>query len=274
MIYFWAGDESGWGIAMGSEPVIKTSEEIEKMRRAGRIVAVCLRKIREAARPGVTGEELDALADQTIRDCGGLPTFKGYGGFPANFCLSINDEVVHGIPYGRVLKEGDVVGADVGAVLEGYHADAAITFGVGEISAAAKRLIGVTKAALYMGIDQARAGKHVQDISRAIQKHVEKAGYSVVRDLVGHGIGREMHEPPQVPNLVIGGKSPPLRVGMTLAIEPMVNMGDWKIWRKEDGWTYHTGDGSLSAHFEHCAAVTEKGPIVLTREDDLETEAQ
>ncbi|NIM05555.1 MAG: type I methionyl aminopeptidase [Armatimonadetes bacterium] len=255
---------------MGSKPVLKTQEEIEMMRRAGRIVGVCLRKIRETAVPGISGEELDALMEVTIRGLGGRPSFKGYGGFPANFCLSINDEVVHGIPDCRVIREGDIVSADVGAVVDGYHADAAITFGVGEISAEAKKLIGVTKAALFMGIDQARVGKRLVDIARAIQNYVEKAGYSVVRDLVGHGVGREMHEPPQVPNTVIPGRSPSLKAGMTLAIEPMVNMGDWKIRREADGWTYRTCDGSLAAHFEHTVAITEKGPLILSREDEAE----
>jgi len=248
--------------------VLKSAAEIELMRQAGRIVAICLRKIQQAGRPGVTGEELDALVEATIRSLGGKPAFKGYGGFPANFCLAINDEVVHGIPDSRRLREGDLVAADVGAIVESYHADAAITFGVGEISAEARRLLGVTRGALFQGIDQARAGKRVADISRAIQFYVEKAGYAVVRDLVGHGIGRQMHEPPQVPNFLVSGRSPLLREGMTLAIEPMVNMGGWRIRREPDGWTYRTCDGSLSAHFEHTVEITEEGPVILTREDE------
>jgi methionyl aminopeptidase len=257
---------------MSSRPVVKSREEIEIMRQAGRVVAICLRKIREASRPGISGEELDALVETTIRGLGGRPAFKGYGGFPSNFCLSINDEVVHGIPSSRLLQEGDIVSADVGAVMDGYHADAAITFGIGQITAEAKRLIGATKAALFMGIDQARPGKRLADISGAVQTHVEKAGYSVVRELVGHGIGREMHEPPQVPNTVVGGRSLLLKAGMTLAIEPMVNAGDWRIRREADGWTYRTCDGALSAHFEHTIAITNEGPIILTQEDEPETD--
>lgn len=255
---------------MAREPELKTPEEIELMRQAGLVVAVCLRKVREAARPGITGEELDALAETTIKNFGGKPSFKGYGGYPANICLSINDEVVHGIPSTRTLKEGDIVSVDIGAIIAGYQADAAITFGVGEISAEAKRLLGVTKAALFQGIDQARPGKKIEDISRAIQMHAEHAGYSIVRDLVGHGIGQEMHEPPQVPNYVTGGRSLQLKAGMTLAIEPMVNVGTWRIRREADGWTYRTVDGSLSAHFEHTIAITDRGPIILTREDEPE----
>lgn len=254
---------------MGGEPIRKSPEEIEVMRRAGRVVGICLRRIREAARPGVSGEELDELVEATIRSLGGRPSFKGYGGYPANFCLSLNDEVVHGIPGTRTLKEGDLVSVDVGAVVDGYQADAAISFGVGELSAEAKRLIGVTKAALFLGLDQARAGRRVTDISRAIQRHVEQAGFSAVRDLVGHGIGRDMHEPPQIPNVVVSGYSTLLKVGMTLAIEPMVNVGTWKIRREADGWTFRTADGSLSAHYEHTVAITEKGPVILTAEEEL-----
>ncbi len=246
----------------------KLAAEMEPARRAGRIVAVCLQRIRQAAQPGVSGEELDALVEAVIRKLGGRPAFKGYGGFPANFCLSVNDEVVHGIPGSRRLEEGDLASVDVGAVVEGYYADAATSFGVGEIPPEAKQLLRVTKAALFQGIDQARAGKRVVDISRAIQTFVEQSGYSVVRDLVGHGIGTEMHAPPQIPNFVVKGRSPRLMNGMFLAIEPMVNVGGWRIRRDPDGWTYRTCDGSLSAHFEHTVAITEKGPIVLTREDE------
>ena len=179
----------------------------------------------------------------------------------------MNDEVVHGIPGSRRLQPGDVVGVDLGAQIDGFHGDGAITFCVGAPSTEAERLMEVTKGALMKGIKQARAGNKLSDISRAIQSWVEKAGYSVVRDLVGHGIGREIHEPPQVPNVVIDGPSLVLKTGMTLAIEPMVNIGDWKIRREADGWTYRTKDGSLSAHFEHTVAITEKGPEILTSED-------
>jgi methionyl aminopeptidase len=255
-------------MARADEPVVKSDAEIEIMREAGRIVAIALREIQRAAKPGVSGDELDALAEATIRRFGGIPAFKGYGGYPANICLSIDDEVVHGIPDSRRLQAGEIVGIDIGAIINGYYADSAVSFGIGEISPEAKRLLGVTKAALHRGIDQARAGNRVVDISRAVQVHAEKAGYNVVRDLVGHGIGQKMHEPPQVPNMVVGGVSTPLRVGMTLAIEPMVNMGDWRIRREADGWTCRTADGSLSAHFEHTIAITEKGPVILTREDE------
>jgi methionyl aminopeptidase len=246
--------------------ILRTAAEIELMRQAGRIVAACLQKVQAAAQPGVSGEVLDALAEATIRELGGKPSFKGYRGFPASICLSLNDEVVHGIPQARKIAAGDIVKVDVGAIFEGYHADAARSFGVGEIPEAAQNLLRVTKAALYKGIDQCRPGKRVVDISRAVQDYAEHAGYSVVRDLVGHGIGQAMHEPLQIPNFVTGQKTPALKVGMTFAIEPMVNMGDWKIKREADGWTCRTYDGSLSAHFEHTVAITEEGPAILTQE--------
>jgi methionyl aminopeptidase len=237
------------------------------MREAGRIVAVCLRTVQAAAQPGVSGEVLDALAEATIRELRGKPSFKGYRGFPASICLSLNDEVVHGIPEARRIKSGDLVKVDVGAIFEGYHADAAISFGVGEISEAGKNLMRVTKAALYKGIDQCRPGKKVGDISRAVQQQAEQAGYSVVRELVGHGIGKVMHEPLQIPNFVTEQNGPVLKAGMTFAIEPMVNIGAWKIKREADGWTCRTSDGSLSAHFEHSVAVTVEGPVILTQEE-------
>jgi methionyl aminopeptidase len=237
------------------------------MREAGRIVAICLRTVQAAAQPGVSGEVLDGLAEATIRELRGQPSFKGYRGFPASICLSLNDEVVHGIPEARRIASGDLVKVDVGAIFEGYHADAAVSFGVGEISEAAKNLMRVTKAALSRGIDQCRPGKKVGDISRAVQQQVELAGYSVVRELVGHGIGKVMHEPLQIPNFVTGQNGPVLKAGMTFAIEPMVNIGDWKIRREADGWTCRTSDGSLSAHFEHSVAVTDEGPVILTQEE-------
>jgi methionyl aminopeptidase len=252
--------------------VPKTAAEIDLMRQAGRIVSRCLQKLQEAAQPGISGEELDAIAESVIRSMGGKPSFKGYGGFPATICLSVNDEVAHGIPSPRRLKTGDLVSIDVGAIWSGYQGDAAISFCVGSPSPQAQRLLAVTKAALYLGIEAARPGKRVVDIARAIQAHVEKNGYSIVRDLVGHGIGRQMHEPPQIPHYVTGGASPLLRAGMTVAIEPMVNIGDWRIRREADGWTYRTTDGSLSAHFEHTIAITEKGPVILTREEGGETD--
>jgi methionyl aminopeptidase len=255
---------------VGGAPILKSPAQIELMRRAGNIVSVCLKKIEEASQPGITGGELDALAEKTIRSMGGKPSFKGYGGFPASICLSFNDEVAHGIPDTRRVKDGDLLSVDVGAILAGYQGDGAISFVVGQPTQTAKRLLAITKAALYLGIEQARVGNRIVDISRAIQAYVEKAGYSVVRDLVGHGIGRQMHEAPQIPHFVVGGQSPLLKVGMTLAIEPMVNVGDWRIRREADGWTYRTVDGSLSAHFEHTVAITETGPVILTREDESE----
>lgn len=246
---------------------LKTPAEIELMREAGRIVAICLRRVKEAAEPETSGEALDELAEATIRELGGKPSFKGYRGFPATICLSLNDEIVHGIPQARRIKSGDLVKVDVGAIFEGFHGDASISFAVGEVSEAAKNLLRVTKSALYKGIDQCRPGKRIVDISRAIQQEAEGAGYSVVRELVGHGIGRAMHEPLQIPNFVTGQSGPALKAGMTMAIEPMVNIGDWKIKREADGWTCRTTDGSLSAHFEHTVAITETGPVILTLEE-------
>jgi len=250
--------------------VLKSPEEIEVMRQAGQIVRACLNRIQQELQPGITGEDIDELAEATIRDLGGKPSFKGYGGYPATVCISVNDEVAHGIPNTRRFEEGDIVGIDVGVIYNGYQGDAAETFAIGEISPEAKKLMSVTKAALYLGIDQAKAGKKLVDVSRAIQHHAEKHGYSIVRDLVGHGIGREMHEPPQIPHYVVKGNSTTLQVGMTLAIEPMVNIGDWRIKREADGWTYKTCDGSLSAHFEHTIAITDKGPLILTKDESDE----
>jgi methionyl aminopeptidase len=239
------------------------------MRRAGQIVALTLDRLSAAALPGVTTRELDRMAEATIRSFGAAPTFYGLYGYPAHICVSIGDEVVHGIPGERALESGEIVSFDVGATVEGMMADGAVTVGVGPISAAAQRLVGVTREALYKGIEQARSGKRVGDISAAIQRHVEAHGYAVVRKLVGHGVGREMHEPPQVPNFVDRGSadSPELTPGMTLAIEPMVNEGTWEVVQDRDGWTYRTRDGSLSAHFEHTIVVTVEGHEILTRRE-------
>jgi methionyl aminopeptidase len=244
--------------------VLKSPEEIAVMRRAGRVVAAALEALRGACKPGVATGELNELAERTIREAGAVPSFLGYRGFPASVCVSVNDEVVHGIPGRRRLEEGDIVGMDVGAIVEGYHADGAVTAAVGRISPGARRLVRVTREALERGIAQAHAGRRLLDIARAVQSHVERHGYAVVRDLVGHGIGREMHEPPQVPNFVEHGDDAELEVGMTLAIEPMVNEGDAAIARDADGWTFRTRDGTLSAHWEHTVAVGRDGPIVLT----------
>jgi len=242
----------------------KSQAEIEKMARAGAIVRGCLELIGQEIRPGITTKELDRLAEEYIRSRGGIPTFKGYRGFPASICASPNDIVVHGIP-GRVrLREGDIVGIDVGVTLNGYIADAAMTFPVGEISEEAKRLLRVTEEALMLGIAQCRVGNRVGDISHAVQSHAEAHGYSVVRSMVGHGVGRHMHEDPQVPNFGSPGQGPELREGMVLAIEPMVNMGGYEVEIGEDHWAVYTKDGSLSAHFEHTVAITSEGPRILT----------
>lgn len=243
---------------------IRTREEIEKIRRSSRLVARALREIRQAIRPGVTTEELDRVAEEVITKGGGRPAFKGYRGYPASLCASVNDEVVHGIPDKRRLKEGDIVSLDLGVLMDGYYGDAAITVPVGRVSKLARRLLEVTEEALYRGIEKARVGNRLFDISHAIQRRVEEAGFSVVRDFVGHGIGRNLHEEPQVPNFGPPGQGPRLVEGMVLAIEPMVNTGTWRVRVLDNGWTVVTEDGGLSAHFEHTVAITESGPEILS----------
>ena len=243
---------------------LRTKEEIEKLRRSNRLVAQALLKVREAIRPGVTTAELDRIAEETIRKGGGRPAFKGYRGYPANLCVSVNEEVVHGIPGPRRLQEGDIVSLDLGVLMDGYYGDAAITVPVGKVSEEAQKLIKVTEEALHKGIEKARVGNRLYDISHAIQSWVESFGFSVVRDFVGHGIGRQLHEEPQVPNFGPPNQGPRLMVGMVLAIEPMVNAGGWQVKVREDGWTVVTADGSLSAHFEHTIAITEEGPDILS----------
>jgi methionyl aminopeptidase len=244
--------------------ILKRDEEIERMRESGAIVASALRLVAEKVAPGVTTEELDELIAAHIRSRGAEPSFKGYNGYPASICASINEEVVHGIPGKRVLKEGDIVGIDVGAYKNGFHGDSAATFPVGEIGDEARRLLEATRAALYKGIERARPGNCLGDISHAVQSEVEAHGFSVVRKLVGHGIGRNMHEDPQVPNYGSPGKGIRLREGMVLAIEPMVNAGGPDVRVLEDDWTVVTADRSLSAHFEHTVAVRKNGPDILT----------
>jgi methionyl aminopeptidase len=244
--------------------VQKSYQELQMMRKAGRIAAQAMRAVRMAIKAGVTTEELNNVAESFILEKGGRPAFKGYRGFPASICISVNDEVVHGIPGKRVLREGDIVGIDLGVEYEGYYGDIAATFPVGKVDAEAKRLIEVTKEALEVGISQCRVGNHLFDISAAIQEVVEKNGFSVVRQFVGHGIGKSLHEDPQVPNYGERGKGPLLESGMTFALEPMVNAGGWEVEVLSDGWTVVTADGSLSAHFEHTVAVTDKGPWILT----------
>lgn len=239
-------------------------DPIEGIRAAAQIVARVLREMGRAVRPGITTAELDRLAETIIRDCGARPAFKGYRGFPATICPSINEEVVHGIPGKRALKDGDIIGVDVGTELNGWYGDAARTFAVGAVSEEASRLMRVTEESLHLGLQQARAGNRVGDISNAVQVHVEKHGLSVVRDLVGHGIGREMHEEPAIPNYGPPGKGPRLVVGQVLAIEPMVNIGGAAVVTRSDGWTVATKDGRWSAHFEHTVAVGPEGPEILS----------
>lgn len=247
--------------------VRKSAAEIELMREAGRVSALALRLVGEAVRPGVTTEELDELAETVIREAGGVPAFKGYHGFPKTLCTSINSQVVHGIPSSTVvLVEGDVLSVDVGAIVGGYYGDNAATFAAGTISEEAQRLLKATAASLEAGIAQCVPGKRLFDIGHAVQTVAEAAGFSVVREYVGHGIGRSMHEDPNVPNYGLAGKGPRLEEGMVLAIEPMVNLGGAPVESLPDGWTVVTQDGSLSAHFEHTVAVTANGPSVLTAE--------
>jgi len=243
---------------------LRDRREIEAIGAAARLVARTLDMLGREIRPGVTTAELDRLAETFIRDHGGRPAFKGYRGFPASICPSVNEEVVHAIPGGRRLCEGDVIGIDVGVEMGGYYGDSARTFAVGEVSAEAQRLMQVAREALGEGIARARAGNRVGDISYAIQTRVEANGFSIVRSLVGHGIGREMHEEPQVPNFGPPDRGPRLMVGQVLAIEPMVNAGGPEVVTKADGWTVVTKDGSLSAHFEHTVAVGPNGPEILS----------
>ncbi|MGH2663190.1 MAG: type I methionyl aminopeptidase [Actinomycetota bacterium] len=244
----------------------KSPEEIAKMRKAGRIVADVRARVAAAARPGVTTAELDAVAERLIRKAGAVPSFKGYRGtFPASICASVNDQVVHGIPGDRVLEEGDLLALDFGAIWQGYHGDSAISVFVGEPpSAEAEKLVRVTEESLEAGISEIREGNRLSDIGHAVQQVVEGAGFSVVREYVGHGIGQSLHEDPQIPNFGPPGRGPVLRPGLVVAVEPMVNMGGWKTRVLDDGWTVVTEDGSLSAHFEHTIALTDAGPEILT----------
>jgi len=242
----------------------KSQAEIEGMARAGEIVVDTLAIIGDELRPGISMIDLDRLAEEYIRDRGGAPTSKGYRGYPATLCISPNAMIVHGIPTEYRAKEGDVISVDIGVTLDGLVADSAYTFGVGEISADAERLLDVCQVALTAGIEQAQVGKHVSDIGHAVQTVVEGAGFSVVRSLVGHGVGRAYHEDPQIPNFGAPGRGPELLPGMTLAIEPMINAGGPDVVMHADEWSISSADGSLSAHFEHTVAVTEDGPRVLT----------
>lgn len=244
---------------------LKSDREIEAMRKAGRIVSQILDEVKALMKPGVSTGELDKFADKRCKDLGVIPAFKGYHGFPACFCISINHEVVHGIPSPkRLLKEGDIVGMDFGVIMDGWYSDSARTYPVGKISEEAQKLVEVTETALNKGIEQCRAGNRLFDIGHAIQNYVEGFGFGVVREFVGHGIGRALHEEPQVPNFGPKGKGIPLKVGMVLAIEPMVNLGGPEVKVLSDGWTAVTKDQSLSAHFEHTVAIRSTGPEILT----------
>ncbi|SHJ06701.1 type I methionyl aminopeptidase [Desulfofundulus thermosubterraneus] len=245
--------------------MIKSQRELRYMRDAGRVVAGVLGELSRAIKPGVTTAELDRLAEDFILARGARPAFKGLYGFPASICTSVNEQVVHGIPGLRKLESGDIISIDVGAEINGYFGDGAATFPVGEVSPEAKKLLAVTEGALYEGIRFARQGNRLSDISHAVQSYVEKHGFSVVREYVGHGIGRSMHEEPQVPNFGKPGRGPRLKAGMTLAIEPMVNAGTHEVRTLGDNWTVVTGDSKLSAHFEHTVAITDGEPEILTR---------
>jgi methionyl aminopeptidase len=245
--------------------ILKSPQEIEKMRRAGRITAEARNRVVAAVRPGVTTGDLDAVGEKAIRSAGAVPSFKGYRGFTGSICTSVNDEIVHGIPGKRVLEEGDVIALDVGAIWEGYHGDSAVSVFVGEPpSDEAEKLVRVTEESLEAGISQIRAGGRLSDIGHAVQQVAEGAGFSVVREYVGHGVGQSLHEDPQIPNYGPPGRGVELRPGLVIAVEPMVNVGGWGTRALDDGWTVVTADGSLSAHFEHTIAVTEDGPEVLT----------
>ncbi len=252
-----------------TKATVKLSDEIRLMRESCRIVADVLRLLKDLIKPGITTQELDKIAEEYIRSQGGEPAFKGYGAdrnnlFPASLCTSINDEVVHGIPGMRKLQVGDLISIDVGVKKNEFFGDGAWTFEVGKVSEEKSRLMKVTEESLYAGISKARAGNHVHDISAAVQKHVEQAGFAVVRDLVGHGVGRDLHEEPAIPNYGQAGTGEVLKAGMTLAIEPMVNFGTYRVRVDRDGWTIRTADGTPSAHYEHTVLVTEHEPEILT----------
>jgi methionyl aminopeptidase len=244
--------------------MMRTHEEIAKMRKAGKVVAEIIEKTRAAIAPGKTTADIDKVARAVIEKRGARSNFLNYHGFPAVICSSPNDMIVHGIPGGYVIKEGDILSIDQGAIVEGYHGDAAYTVAVGEVSPVATKLIEVTEASLWAGIEQMKAGNRLHDIGRAVQSVAEKAGFSVVRKYVGHGIGTRMHEDPQIPNYYPGTPGPKLKVGHVFAIEPMVNVGGADTVELDDGWSVVTADGSLSAHFEHTIAITDDGPEVLT----------
>jgi methionyl aminopeptidase len=249
--------------------IIKSERELAMMRQAGRIVAEVLGILMKQVKPGMKTKELDVIAGREVERLGGKPSFKGYRGFPANLCVSVNDEIVHGIPGERILREGDIVSLDFGASFKGFQGDAAVTVGVGEIGPRARELMATTEGVLKAGIAAARSGARLGDISATIQSYAESRGYSVVREYTGHGIGRELHEEPQIPNFGQAGTGPVLKKGMTLALEPMVNAGDWRTRVGDDRWTVFTADGSLSAHFEHTIAITDGEAEILTSREGV-----
>jgi methionyl aminopeptidase len=243
---------------------IKSDEEIELLRQSNLLVSATLAAIAGMMKPGISTQSIDRIAEEFIRDHGGVPGFKGYHGYPATLCVSINDTVVHGIPSARTLRDGDIVSVDCGAVLNGFNGDSTFTFTIGEVSPEVLKLIIVTKESLYLGIEQAKSGNRLGDIGHAIQKHAESNGYSVVREMVGHGVGRLLHEPPEVPNYGKPGSGPVLQKGLTIAIEPMINLGKRHIYQERDGWTIRTSDHKPSAHFEHSVAIRDDKADILS----------
>ncbi|MEE0884530.1 MAG: type I methionyl aminopeptidase [Faecalimonas sp.] len=244
---------------------IKSAREIELMTEAGRILAIVHDELEKALRPGMTTKEIDKLGEEVIRSYGCVPSFLNYNGYPASICVSVNDEVVHGIPsHKRIIKEGDIVSLDAGVIYKGYHSDAARTHAVGKITKTAADLIKVTEECFFEGIKYAKEGNYLFEISSAIGRYAEERGYGVVRDLCGHGIGSHLHEAPEIPNYEMNRRGPKLRRGMTLAIEPMINVGTWEVDWLDDDWTVVTRDGSLSAHYENTVLITENGPVLLT----------
>ncbi|HLF17501.1 MAG TPA: type I methionyl aminopeptidase [Candidatus Omnitrophota bacterium] len=244
---------------------LKTAEEIAILRDAGKVLAGIIEKLKSSLTSGITTKDIDGIAQELIQKSHVKPAFKGYRGFPGCVCVSINEEVVHGIPGERIVKEGDIVSLDVGIVYKDYYSDTAVTVGVGRLNGDLSKLLKVTEESLYKGIEQARVSNHLSDISHAIQKHVEANHFSIVREFVGHGIGKRLHEDPEIPNFGPPNNGPVLEEGMVFAIEPMVNMGSWQTKILEDGWTVVAADGKPSAHFEHCVAVTKNGPEILTK---------
>jgi len=245
--------------------ITKTPREIEIMREAGRIVALAHQEIQKHIRPGVSTKQLDTVVESVIRKNGAIPSFKGYHGFPGSSCISVNEELVHGIPGSRILKEGDIISIDIGAKKNGYHGDSAWTYPVGKISKEAALLLEVTEKSLFIGLEKAKAGNRLSDISNAIQKYVESFDFSIVREYAGHGVGQDLHEDPSIPHYGPPGRGPRLKKGMTLAIEPMVNAGERYVKTLKDNWTVVTRDKSLAAHFEHTVAITENGYEILTK---------